>query len=223
MTASNARRSKRWSPAEWAMPLLEAIGAGKIQPAMLTAAQARSLAESGDAALNAAVLKHWGNPVRTDEQKDATLSRATRLLAEKATGDPARGRLLFSQSCGACHVLYGEGGKLGPDLTGRNRSDLASLVRSIVDPSAEVPEDGRLTVVTRTDGSIASGIILSKNATGITLRGQQGDVVIRNEAVASLQTQETSPMPEGLLDPLTDQQPQDLFSYLRADQAASPK
>lgn len=208
---------------EWALPLLEAIGTGKIRPDMLTAAQARALAEGGDSELNAAVLKHWGCPTRTGEQKDATLARATKLLADKSTGDPNKGRVLFSQSCGACHVLYGEGGKLGPDLTGRNRSDLPSLVRSIVDPSAEVPEDGRLTVVTRTDGSIASGIILSRNATGITLRGQQGDLVIRNESVASLQTQETSPMPEGLLDPLTDQQLQDLFSYLRADQAAPPK
>lgn len=208
---------------DWALPLLEAIGAGKIPKTMLTAAQARSLAESGDAALNAAVLEHWGSPTRTSGQKEATLARATKLLAEKSTGDPAKGRVLFSQSCGACHILYGEGGKLGPDLTGRNRSDLTHLVRSIVDPSAEVPEDGRLTVVTRTDGSIASGIILSKNATSITLRGQQGDVVIKNGAVSTIQTQETSPMPEGLLDPLSDRQLQDLFSYLRADQAASPK
>jgi putative membrane-bound dehydrogenase-like protein len=208
---------------EWALSLLDAIGSGKIPKSMLTAAQARGLAESGDAALQTAVLKHWGSPTRTSEQKEATLARATHLLSEKSTGDPAKGRLLFSQSCGACHLLYGEGGKLGPDLTGRNRADLASLIRSIVDPSADVPEDGRMTIVTRKDGSIASGIIVSENATAITVRSQQGDAVIRKDAIANVQTQDTSPMPEGLLDPLTDSQLQDLFAYLRADQAASPK
>lgn len=208
---------------EWAMPMLEAIGAGKIQPTLLTAAQARGLAESGDPALAAAVLKHWGSPTRTSDQKAATLARATRLLSEKPTGDPLKGRILFTQSCGACHVLYGEGGKLGPDLTGRNRSDLKSLLDSIVDPSAVVPEDGKMTVVKRMDGSVVSGIILSKSAAAVTIRGQQADVVIKNEEVAHIQTQDTSPMPEGLLDPLTDAQLQDLFSYLRADQAASTK
>ncbi|RYD23217.1 MAG: hypothetical protein EOP88_05000 [Verrucomicrobiaceae bacterium] len=208
---------------EWALPLLECIGAGKIPKSMLTAAQARGLAESGDAALSAAVLKHWGSPTRTSEQKEATLARATRLLSEKPTGDPTKGRLLFSQSCGACHVLYGEGGKLGPDLTGRNRADLPSLVRSIVDPSADVPEDGRMTIVTRTDGGITGGIIVSETSTAITLRSQQGDQVIKKDTVANVKSQDTSPMPEGLLDPLTDAQLQDLFSYLRADQAASTK
>ncbi|RYD48425.1 MAG: hypothetical protein EOP85_03570, partial [Verrucomicrobiaceae bacterium] len=59
---------------EWATPLLEAIGAGKIQPTLLTAAQARSLTESGDPVLTAAVLKHWGSPTRTGDQKAATLT-----------------------------------------------------------------------------------------------------------------------------------------------------
>jgi putative membrane-bound dehydrogenase-like protein len=203
----------------WAMTLLASMGPEKINPPFLSAAQARQLAESGDAALRDAVLKHWGDPDRSASQKDASFTRATRLLAEKTTGDPKQGRVLFTRSCGACHMLYGEGGNLGPDLTGRNRADLASLIRSIVDPSADVPEEGRLSIVTRTDGSMLSGIVLSKNPSGITLRSQQGDVTIKHDAITSLQSQTASPMPEGLLDGFTDEQLRDLFAYLRADQA----
>ena len=208
---------------EWALVLLTAMGPDGIKPEYLSAAQARNLSESGDPALTAAVLKNWGSPTKSSNQKEASLARATQLIAGKNTGDPKKGHLLFSQSCGVCHTLYGEGGKLGPDLTGRNRADLASLVRSIVDPSAEVPEEGRLAIVNRTDGSIASGIIISKNASGITLRGQQGDMQIKNEAISEIRTQTTSPMPEGLLDNLTDDQLHDLFAYLRADQADEKK
>jgi putative membrane-bound dehydrogenase-like protein len=208
---------------EWAMVLLAAMGPDGVKPAFLSAAQARGLAESGDAALQAAVLKSWGDPSRSSAQKDASFARATKLLAEKEQGDPEKGRLLFSQHCGTCHLLFGEGGKLGPDLTGRNRADLPSLIRSIVDPSADVPEDGRMTVVTRKDGSILSGIVLSKNTSGMTLRSQQGDITVKNEEISNLQSQATSPMPEGLLDALDDGQLRDLFSYLRADQASKPK
>lgn len=207
----------------WAMTLLAAMGPEKISPTFLSAAQARQLAGSGDAALREAVLKSWGDPDRSASQKDATFARATRLLAEKTAGDPKQGRVLFTRSCGVCHTLYGEGGNLGPDLTGRNRADLASLIRSIVDPSADVPEEGRLTIVTRTDGSMLSGILLSKNQSGITLRSQQGDVTIKHDAITNLQSQAVSPMPEGLLDGLTDAQLRDLFAYLRADQATNRK
>ncbi|MEO5915354.1 MAG: PVC-type heme-binding CxxCH protein [Luteolibacter sp.] len=204
---------------EWALLLLDAIGEKTIKSDFLTSAQARNLAESGDAALHAAVLKSWGDPARTQTQKEASLARATKLLAANQPGDPNKGRILFTQSCGICHTLYGEGGKLGPDLTGRNRADLPSLLQSIVDPSAQVPEEGRLSIVTRKDGTIVSGIIISKNASGLVIRSQQGEQPIKNDAVANIQTQTTSPMPEGLIDGLTDEQLNNLFAYLRADQA----
>jgi putative membrane-bound dehydrogenase-like protein len=207
----------------WAMSLLTAMGPEKINPSFLSAAQARQLAESGDAVLREAVLKNWGDPDRSASQKDASFTRATRLLAENTPGDPKQGRVLFTRSCGACHTLYGEGGNLGPDLTGRNRADPASLIRSIVDPSADVPEEGRLSIVTRTDGGMLSGILLSKSESGITLRSQQGDVTIEHDAITGIVSQAVSPMPEGLLDGLTDEQLRDLFAYLRADQATNKK
>lgn len=208
---------------EWAMTLLDAIGPDGIKPEFLSATQARDLASNGDAALRAAVLQHWGDPDRSSAQKIASTVRVTAALAEKQPGDPIKGHELFSQRCGICHVLYGEGGKLGPDLTGRNRSDLPSILRSVIDPSAEVPEDGRLSIVTRKDGGIVSGFIVTRNASGIMLRNLDAVVLIRNEDIANLQTQTTSPMPEGLLDGISDEQIRDLFSYIQADQTTGKK
>ena len=202
----------------WALLLLDAVAAGEIPKSDLSAAQARSLADSGDASLRASVLDHWGDPHRSDDQKQATLDRATRLLTSAPEGDPVKGRETFTRACGICHTLFGEGGKLGPDLTGRNRADLTPLLTSIIDPSAEVPEDGRLTVVTRKDGGILSGILISSNASNLVIRTQQGDISVKAADIASSASPTTSPMPEGLLEPLSDTQLIDLLSYIRSDQ-----
>ena len=54
---------------------------------------------------------------------------------------------MFAKTCQQCHKLYGEGGAIGPDLTGSNRSDLDYLLSNLIDPSAEVGRDFRMSVV----------------------------------------------------------------------------
>ena len=46
----------------------------------------------------------------------------------------AAGRVLFSKMRAAPQP-YGEGGKIGPDLTGSNRSNVDYLLGKIIDPS----------------------------------------------------------------------------------------
>jgi putative heme-binding domain-containing protein len=57
------------------------------------------------------------------------------------TGHPARGREIYwgKGACSSCHMINGQGGVLGPDLTriGSQRSP-ASLKESIVSPSAAI-------------------------------------------------------------------------------------
>ena len=62
---------------------------------------------------------------------------------EVVPGDPRRGEALYHSkgACAQCHALRGIGGAVGPDLTviGRRRS-AAYLRRSLVEPSADVPQ-----------------------------------------------------------------------------------
>jgi cytochrome c oxidase cbb3-type subunit 3 len=59
----------------------------------------------------------------------------------RVTGDPERGREVYwgKGACNSCHMIHGQGGLLGPDLTrvGSQRSP-ASLKESIVSPSANI-------------------------------------------------------------------------------------
>ena len=51
-----------------------------------------------------------------------------------AAADRGRGRAVFDRVCASCHRLYGQGGEIGPDLTGSGRDNLDYLLENIVDP-----------------------------------------------------------------------------------------
>ena len=76
--------------------------------------------------------------------------------------DRSAGRQIFVATCAKCHKLFGEGGDLGPDLTGgQKRRDLDMLLSKIVDPSSELPVESRVTIVVLKDGRIVNGIVKS--------------------------------------------------------------
>jgi cytochrome c oxidase cbb3-type subunit 3 len=62
---------------------------------------------------------------------------------EPVPGDPQRGLQVYATkgACAQCHIIRGEGGVFGPDLSdvGRRRSP-AYLRRALVDPNADVPQ-----------------------------------------------------------------------------------
>ena len=66
-------------------------------------------------------------------------------------------------SARTCHTLYGEGGKIGPDLTGANRDNLEYLLENIADPSAVVAPDFRMSLITLKDGRVLAGMVTTKN------------------------------------------------------------
>ena len=70
------------------------------------------------------------------------------------TGDAATGKLVFKQQCAKCHTHSGEGGKIGPDLTGMAVHPKDELLVHILDPSRSVEGNFRLyTVATPTAAS----------------------------------------------------------------------
>src|SRR5690606_2603060 len=107
-----------------------------------------------DTQVSALLEAHWGQIGAQNQDKEALIAQYKARLSQPAAAAPnaAHGRELFAQACGACHVLFGEGGKLGPDLTGGGRKDLDYLLHNVLDPSAVVPHDYKMTIVTLTDG-----------------------------------------------------------------------
>ena len=70
---------------------------------------------------------------------------------------------VFDRICGTCHRLYGNGGEIGPDLTGSGRDNLDYLLENIVDPSATVSADFRMVVVAMRDGRVLNGLVKAQS------------------------------------------------------------
>jgi putative heme-binding domain-containing protein len=135
--------------------------------------------------------------------------------------NPRNGRAVFQRTCAACHKLYGEGGTLGPDLTGSNRSNLNWLLFNVLEPNAEVQDAYKMVVLTTRDGRTYSGSIVTENDRQVTLRvvGREAPVAVTKSEIQSREATSVSMMPPGLLDPLADNEVIDLVGYLKT---ASP-
>ena len=122
---------------------------------------------------------------------------------------------MYDNLCGVCHKMYGDGGILGPDITGSNRTNLDYLLSNILDPSAEIQDDYKMVMVTTRDGRTYAGNIASENERTLTLRVVGQDSVLINKSnIQSRESSELSMMPEGIFANLTDKEVLNLVAYL---------
>jgi putative membrane-bound dehydrogenase-like protein len=207
------------SRAEWSRNLLAAVAAGKIEPAQIQEATVRKMLLHGQADIAAACRKQWGElSSASSEALRAEVDRLV-LLAGETRGNPYPGKKLFAESCGKCHQLFGQGGKIGPDLTSYKRDDLRGMLLNIVHPSAEIREGFENYLARTLDGRVVSGFIADQDPQIVTLRGPDGaSITLPRDEIDELRAVPVSVMPEGLLKPYTPQQIRDLLAYLRSTQ-----
>lgn len=196
--------------------LLHAIDEGQIPANHLTAFDVRQIRSLQDEGLNQWVSQLWGEVRQSPADKQARIAELKKVLhpAALAAANASDGRALFQQTCAKCHRLFGEGEAIGPDLTGANRNNLDYVLENIVDPSAVVTKDFRMTVVATSDGRVMNGLVIAKNDHTLTLQTQTDRQTIALADVETIKTTPQSPMPDGLLDNLSTDQIRDLTAYL---------
>jgi len=205
--------------ADTASMLLGKVVGGAIPARNITAPQARQIAALSDAKLTRRLEKHWGSLRSSSKQIRQLIAKWQKRLTPAALkqADRHNGQAVFTRLCATCHKLYGEGGAIGPDLTGSGRHDLTYLLDNIIDPGAVVPADFKLNVVTLKDGRVISGTIASKTDDTMTLQTPTDRVVVETANVQSTQTLDASLMPQGLIHTLSDDEFRDLIAYLMSD------
>jgi putative heme-binding domain-containing protein len=203
----------------YANELLTAVSTGRVTPEVVPAEYARKLKRVVDDSQQPAIDRLWPKSGRPSSgEMDQEISRLARALAE-GHGDPYNGKRLFTAACASCHLLFNQGGDIGPDLTSFNRRDENNLLLAIVNPSAEVREGYENFSVEMRDERALSGFIVEQDDRRVILRGFDGqNVVLPRDEIDSLQPAGMSLMPEGLTTGLDDQQARDLFAYLRSSQ-----
>ncbi|HRE51916.1 MAG TPA: PmoA family protein [Flavitalea sp.] len=161
-------------------------------------------------------IEVWGPMDSKIDEKE--YNHYKKLLTDKAISesDPLKGREVYMRACGPCHKMYGEGGIIGPDLTGSNRRNIDYLLGNILDPSGEIQDDYKMVVVTTRDGRTYAGNVASENDRQLTMRIVGKDAVIINKSdIQSREETAVSMMPEGLLKGMKDEDALALFAYFR--------
>jgi putative membrane-bound dehydrogenase-like protein len=200
----------------FAAALLDAVADRKIPRDAITAYELRQIRSLGDPALDARLERDWGSVTETTAEKRKRIDSLKDSLqpAILAEADTSRGRVLFDQSCGRCHKLFGAGESIGPDLTGGNRTNIDYLLENIVDPSGVVNRDYRMSVVALADGRVLNGLVTARDDRTLTLVTPTDRHVIAAEDIDEVTVTEQSPMPEGMLDQLSPDAIRDLIGYL---------
>lgn len=201
----------------WAKELLQAIANQQIKAAVLTAYSARQIRSLGSRSLSAELEKHWGGLRATSKDKAKQIRSMKKWLSPQklAKADLTQGHKLFTKHCATCHQLFGEGGKIGPDITGAQRSNLDYMLENIVDPNAAVAKAYQMEVLATEDGRVITGLIETENADTITVQTVNERLVFPLADIAERTTSDVSIMPQGLLDPLSENEIRDLMGYLQ--------
>lgn len=196
--------------------LLDAIVSKAIPRSAVTAYHARQIQTFKDSALKKRLAVVWGRTGSSSSEKKLLIKKwqdqLTPDIVEKA--DTKNGHVKFQQLCMACHNLHGEGGHIGPELTGTNRKEIFYLLENIIDPSATLPADFRMTVLTKKDGTVISGNVIGENEYSITLRTLTDEQIVQLGDIKKRETLNQSIMPEGLLTNLSADDIRDLIGFL---------
>jgi len=201
---------------DWVKGLFGELEAGKISRAMISPYHASQIHSLKNEELNGRLEKIWGvvrtSPEALNKRKQELKQELNSLHLSKAS--LANGRVLYQQQCASCHILYGKGGKLGPDLTGSGRTNLDYLLENIVDPNRAVSVDYRMNILHLKDGRVLSGMIVGQDRNSLTLRMPSSEIVVSKSTIKTRETLSHSIMPVGLLDNLSREERRDLIAYL---------
>jgi len=159
----------------------------------------------------------------TSREKRGRILAVSQILA-KGKGDAERGKPLVVKHCLNCHKLHDEGATVGPDLTPLDRKNLDVLLPNVIDPSAVIREGYQQYIIATADGRVLSGLLAENTPEKVTVLDAKGmRITLRRKEIESMTRSESSLMPEGILDPLSDQDLRDLFAYLRTEPRRAPR
>ena len=202
----------------WARKLLNTVLAGKLPKSVLNANHLRKILESNDRDALWAVEKAFGQ-VREERnpQREKVVTEMTQYLSANI-GDPVAGQRVFRNFCGQCHLMHGEGGNVGPDITANGRASFEQLVSNVFDPSLVIGPAYQVTTVVTKDGRNLTGLIAEDNEQRIVIRmAGEGEETIPRNNVKYTRVSKLSMMPEGVEELLDKKDLADLFAFLSLD------
>jgi putative heme-binding domain-containing protein len=122
--------------------------------------------------------------------------------------------------CVKCHRMGDEGGAVGPDLTSvASRFDRRAILESIIEPSKVLSEQYMNERIVTVGGKTVVGRIVDDTPEKIAVQPDPlsiDRVEIKKNEIEIREVSKVSPMPEHLVDMLTEEEILDLLAYLES-------
>jgi putative membrane-bound dehydrogenase-like protein len=199
---------------DWTSALVTGIEAGQVALSLLSLDQSQALAAHPDRKIadRARALLASGGGLPDPDRERVILALAPIV---STGGDAARGKEIFKKECLKCHMHSGEGGKVGPDLTGMAAHPKSELIVHILDPSRSVEGNFLQYTVSTTDGRILNGLLAGETKTSIDLLDAEGkkQTILRDD-IDELASSKKSLMPEGFEKSIPPEGLADLLQFL---------
>jgi cytochrome c oxidase cbb3-type subunit III len=139
-------------------------------------------------------------------------------VAEKLPGNPVEGKALFfgKARCSQCHMMDGEGGFIGRDLSTYGATLSPDEIRANIEhPPSGNDKANKLAVVTMRDSRKFSGVIRNEDNFSIQMQSLDGTFHLLNQADVGEEKFEAEPiMPGDYGSTLTPAQMNDVVSFL---------
>ena len=134
---------------------------------------------------------------------------------------PQIGEKIFkAATCAQCHKVRGQGGAVGPELTGvlkRWKGDRLALLREVLDPSHRIDPKFAVQMVATDDGRVFTGIVKAEDKQTISLLvnpESPNPTVIKRSEIDEMVKTSKSMMPKALLDRFTKDEVFELMAFL---------
>lgn len=133
-------------------------------------------------------------------------------------GDPRKGAEVFAgveAKCASCHRVRGQGGTVGPDLTGLVGRDRKEVYRDIAEPSARIDPDYVPYTLALKDGRVLVGTVRAEGADAVRVSDTEAKVtVVKRAEIDEFRPGATSVMPVGLAGAIGPDRLRDLIAFL---------
>ncbi len=205
------------SRASYANELMNAIGAKKIPAKDVPAEIVRQLRGYEDATIDKQIAELWGVVRESPAERKALIKewKAKVTRAGMPAPDVNLGRTVYAKTCLNCHTLYAVGGKVGPEITGANRSNLDYLLENILSPSDVIPKEYAATRIVLTDDRVVTGIVKGEANGVLTVVTDRETLTIAAKDIASRKASELSMMPDDILKQTSEYEFRSLIAYLQ--------